>query len=112
MTLLLLQKEHGTAPDKAHNEYLHIAATNGIPALGIYLVFLGLIIMPRISIMFKDKITFIFLLCIFSYLVQAFFNISTIGVAPLFWMILGLIDNTCFKEDLFKDNFTHVKKGR
>ena len=28
-----------------------------------------------------------------SYLVQAFFNISTIGIAPIFWFCLGIIDN-------------------
>lgn len=85
--------KHHSIIDKAHNEFLHIAATNGIPALIIYLTFLGLILFPKTKTMFKDKKTFLFSLCIISYLVQAFFNISTLGVAPLFWMILGLCDN-------------------
>lgn len=80
-------------PDKAHNEYLHIAATVGIPALIIYLIFLILILVGNIKLAKGQKIYFIITLTIISYLVQAFFNISTIGVAPIFWMLLGLSDN-------------------
>ena len=86
----------GTVIDKAHNEYMQIAATVGIPALIIYLGFLALIVLPKMKIIFKDKISFIIFLIILSYLAQAFFNISTIGVAPVFWMILGLSDNEEF----------------
>lgn len=85
--------------DKAHNEYLQIAATMGIPALIIYLVFILFIIKENMKNMFKDKITFILSLSIIGYLVQAFFNISTIGVAPVFWMLLGLIQNEEFKKE-------------
>lgn len=79
--------------DKAHNEYLQIAATIGVPALIIYLLFLSLIVFPKMKIMFKNEIIFIITLTIICYLAQAFFNISTIGVAPIFWMLLGLSDN-------------------
>lgn len=89
-----------TEIDKAHNEYLHIAATIGIPALIIYLSFLGIIVFPKMKVMFKDKIMFIFTVTIICYLTQAFFNISTIGVAPLFWMFLGLSDNKEFIDDI------------
>ena len=85
--------------DKAHNEYLQIAATIGIPALIIYLAFVCQIVFKDKNI-FKNNATFILLVPIISYLVQAFFNISTIGVAPIFWLLLGLIQNQKFKEDL------------
>lgn len=87
-------------PDKAHNEYLQIAATIGIPALTIYLTFICLILFPKIKLILKNKLMFISCITIISYLVQAFFNISTIGVAPLFWMILGLSDNEDFVNNL------------
>lgn len=85
--------QKGTVVDKAHNEYLHIGATIGIPALIIYLIFIGMILIPQMRQMMKNKVALMISLIIISYLVQAFFNISTIGVAPLFWMILGLSDN-------------------
>lgn len=88
-----------TAVDKAHNEYLHIAATIGIPALIIYLVFISLILLPKLKLWLKDNTSFILSLVIISYLVQAFFNISTIGVAPLFWIILGISDNSSFIKE-------------
>ena len=77
-------------PDKAHNEFLHIAATIGIPALIIYLTFLFITLKNLIKSNFKEnKQSFILFLCLVGYLVQAFFNISTIGVAPIFYFLLG-----------------------
>ena len=90
-----------TIPDKAHNEYLHIAATIGLPALIVYLIFISMILWKRVRHMLNDSTSFVISLILISYLVQAFFNISTIGVAPLFWMILGLVDNQNF-IDSFK----------
>ena len=86
--------------DKAHNEYLHIGATLGIPALICYLIFITSILLPKIKLSFNSNIHFIICLTIISYLTQAFFNISTLGVAPLFWMILGLSDNKEFINTL------------
>lgn len=86
-------KRTHTVIDKAHNEYLQIAATIGIPALLIYLVFLGIIVLKNVKLSLKDNARFILILSIIGYLVQSFFNISTIGIAPLFWLILGLISN-------------------
>lgn len=96
-----------TVVDKAHNEYLNIAATIGVPALILYLTFLSLILLPKLKN--KSKLNYIFVLVIISYLAQAFFNISTIGVAPLFWMILGLSDNqyidrNCLKQKNIRNN--------
>lgn len=89
-----------TVVDKAHNEYLQIAATIGIPALAVYLIFVAIILLPQIKNILKDKFSFIICITIISYLVQAFFNISTIGVAPIFWMILGLANNENIKEKI------------
>ena len=99
----LIQKAKGII-DKAHNEYLQIAVTLGIPALIVYLIFIGLIILPNIKKIFKQEVIFIILSIIISYLVQAFFNISTIGVAPLFWLTLGVLDNEIInnKQKLLK----------
>ena len=92
--------EKGIIVDKAHNEYLQITATIGIPALVIYLIFIGMVLLPKTKYMLKNKENFIICVTIISYLVQAFFNISTIGVAPIFWMILGLADNKEVQEKI------------
>ena len=85
--------------DKAHNEYLHIGATIGIPAMIIYLAFLAQIVLGQKNT-FKNEPTFILMVAIISYLAQAFFNISTLGIAPIFWALLGLVQNEKFKEKM------------
>lgn len=85
---------YGRIPfDKAHNEYLHILATIGIPALIIYLIFICKILLKNIKKVFKDFKVFVITASILCYMIQAFFNISTIGIAPLFWFALGLLDS-------------------
>ena len=88
-----------TKIDKAHNEYLQIGVTLGIPALIVYLAFLTVTIIPKLKQALKEKNTFIILSAIIVYLTQAFFNISTIGIAPLFWIALGIVDNKNFKQN-------------
>lgn len=79
--------------DKAHNEYLQYAVTLGIPAMLIYIGFVLLILKDNIKEIETNNMKLILYLIVVSYLVQAFFNISTIGIAPLFWMALGLLDS-------------------
>lgn len=94
--------------DKAHNEYLQIAITMGIPALCMYLTLYGNVIIDSIKRL-GDILTtegreneegmYVGIgLAIIGYLAQAFFNISVIDVAPYFWILLGLAaDNSNIK---------------
>lgn len=75
--------------DKAHNEYLNIAATTGIPSLIAYLMLIFLIIKNVWENISDDKFKVIFIV-ILGYLIQASFNISVVSVAPVFWIILGV----------------------
>lgn len=86
--------------DKAHNEYLQIAATTGIPSLIIYLVFIFLILKEKFKMLLKNNYIFALFASILCYLIQAFFNISTVGIAPLFWIAIGLIDNKHFIDEV------------
>lgn len=70
--------------DKAHNEYLNLAVSAGIPSLLAYLSLLLLVLVQSM----KNGSNFIFAIII-AYLVQAFFNISVVSVAFLFWILLG-----------------------
>ena len=70
--------------DKAHNEYLNIAVSAGIPSLIAYLTLVFVVLKNSVS---KEKN--LLLAVIIAYLVQAFFNISVVSVAFLFWILLG-----------------------
>lgn len=80
--------------DRVHNEYLHIAICQGIPAVIAYLVFLFLIFISGMRMWFTRQenmpIYISTFLAYFAYIAQAFFNISVIQVAPYFWILCGL----------------------
>ncbi len=86
--------------EKAHNEYLQIAMTLGYPALGLYLALVMMVLWGLIKVMRRGVIwqgdrrhgfiaPMVFC-CIVGYLVQAFFNISVISTAPMYWAMLGI----------------------
>ena len=78
--------------DKAHNEYLQILIAEGLFALLSYLALYAIAIFKGIKNSFKDKEVYL-LLPVIGYLVAAFFNISVIEVAPIFYICLGLLIN-------------------
>ena len=72
--------------DKAHNDYLQILICEGIFTLISYLLLYIIIVLKSIK---KKKLYL--LLPVIGYLIQAFFNISVIEVAPIFFILLGLL---------------------
>jgi len=78
-------------PDKAHNEYLNIAVTTGIPSLMIYLIFIMFVLKSSLVKMRHSPAYIPFVAAVLGYLTQAFFNISVASVAYIFWVFLGLI---------------------
>lgn len=82
--------------DKAHNVYLQIAITNGVPALITFLILLFIAFIRGIKI--KNKFLTPIYMAFIGYSIQAFFNISVIDVAPYYYIILGLI----FTENIEK----------
>ena len=76
--------------DKAHNEYIQLLITQGIFAFISYLVLIGIVLFNGIKNSFKEKELYL-VLPVIGYLVQAFFNISVIDVAPVFFLSLGLL---------------------
>lgn len=101
--------------DKAHNEFLQIGVTTGVFSLLAYLGFIGLILYKNIKIIFKldlfntyDLLILASIIGCIGYLIQAFFNISVVPVAPIFWMVLGLNQNLVYKYlngSLYKEEF-------
>lgn len=95
-----------TKVDKAHNEFLQMAITLGTPALLIYLLFLFVVLKKAFQAVRQEQgnnkiILYGLIATILGYLVQAFFNISTVPVAPIFWSLLGI---TMAKSELSLKN--------
>lgn len=90
--------------DKAHNEFLEYWACGGIITLIAYLVLIGIILKNLIKNFEDDKCKILFLIIV-GYLIQSFFNISVIQVAPIYWITLGAAVK-CYKiEGLVTKNF-------
>ncbi len=101
----LRSKDQTKRINKAHNEYLQILITEGIFALIVYLAMCGFVVCRGVRDSFKNKAV-LFILPVIGYLVQAFFNISVISVAPLFFLAMGLcIDNDRKGKILVVGNF-------
>ena len=83
--------------DKAHNEYLQILVTQGVPALVDYIALLIYAGFGAVKSIIKESsyermaVTWIFLGMFIAYSAQAFFNSSVTYVAMNFWLIIGLI---------------------
>lgn len=76
--------------DKAHNEYLNIAVTSGLPSLAVYLAFVTSSMKDAAKKLARPEIETLFI-AVVIYLVQAFFNISVPNTGYLFWLFLGLL---------------------
>jgi O-antigen ligase len=75
---------------KAHNEYLQMLITVGWPATIVYMMLVGLVLFRIVKRIKKEPLQQIVFCCITGYLIQAFFNISVIATAPIFWAMLGI----------------------
>jgi len=89
--------------DKVHNEYLHIAVSSGILSLIAYLVFISLVVKKGIKMIKINRSYLPYFIAVIAYLVQAFFNISVVSVAYIFWLYLGIISN----ENVFTNEIDH-----
>ena len=86
---------HTQKVDKAHNVYLQILVTNGIIGFIPYMIWLFMVMQKGLKI--KSVEMLILFIPIIGYSVQALFNISVVDVAPLFYMLSGMIVG--FKEE-------------
>lgn len=75
--------------DNAHNVYLHTLVSTGIIGLIPYLILCLLTFIKGLKS--KEKLVLIILSGFVAYSVQAFANISVVQVAPIYYIIIGLI---------------------
>lgn len=79
--------------DFAHNDFLQIAACQGIVGLVLYLGFLISLAVRGFKQVFKCPWVLIFISASIGYIVYSFFTFSIAIVSPLFWVMAGLLDN-------------------
>ncbi len=90
----------------AHNEYLQMACTEGVPALCIYLMILFYVFIKGIKIWKQkcneDAIAYrTMYVAFFAYIAQAFVSFSAVAMAPFFWLIMGMMSfNEVHSEDM------------
>ncbi len=75
--------------DNAHNVYIHTCVSTGIFGLIPYLVLCFLTFIRGLKS--NNKLMFLLLSAFFAYSIQAFVNISVIQVAPIYFIIIGLM---------------------
>jgi len=86
--------------DKAHNEYLQKLVCEGVFSCGSYLILLILLFVSNLKRIISEHNYLVIglFLGFVGYCIQAFFNISVIEVAPLFWIVCGLLYNRKLKN--------------
>jgi putative inorganic carbon (HCO3(-)) transporter len=87
--------------DKAHNEYLEKLVCEGIFSCLTYIIMLFVIFIKSFKYIIRcdDYVVSALFFAFIGYCVQAFFNISVIHMAPLFYIVCGLL---CCMEDVFE----------
>lgn len=75
--------------DNAHNVYLHILASLGLIGFIPYMLLCLLIFISGLKS--KEPTNFIILGGFVAYAIQAFVNLSVIQVAPIFYVLMGLL---------------------
>jgi len=77
--------------DKAHNTFLQIAVCKGVPALFVFLIFLGALFIPAIKKAFNQPVLLAFGAAALSFFIQSFFQIDTPIDRPLIYIVLGVM---------------------
>lgn len=77
--------------DKAHNEYLNIAVTTGVPSLIAYMIFIISIFKTGFHNIKHNSVFILLAASVTGYLIAAFFNISVVAVAYIYWIYIGFL---------------------
>jgi O-antigen ligase len=85
--------------DKAHNEFLNIAVSTGVTSLIFYITFILSAVYKAFKRVESNNLVIPLLCSTIGYLVQAFFNISVVSVAYLYWLLLGIMLNSSLSNN-------------
>ena len=79
--------------DAAHCEYLQYLCLYGFCGAAAYLLFLGSLLVRALRRAYMDDATLVLLSAVAIYAVQAVFGLSVVLVAPVFFVLCGLLEN-------------------
>src|ERR1035437_598136 len=91
------QLEWNGTPEKTHNIFLEVRATQGIFGMSIYLLLFAAFFKKSINLIFGEKdvvrryLVFGIFLGIIAYIIQGLFNYTVAAYGSFFWIALGLI---------------------
>lgn len=84
--------------DKAHNIYLQYAVSSGLIYLAVYVVLLILLVIKAVPYIFKNsdsidnrELIIALFTAIIGFHVAGYFNDSSVHVAPVFWVMFGMV---------------------
>ena len=88
-----LISDHANSVDNPYNEYLYIAATRGIPSLLMHIavIFVSFVLMWKNRKTAKSWVKISAACAVILYAAAAFTGMSVLTVAPVFWMLLGIL---------------------
>ena len=81
---------NGRNLDKAHNEYLQLLVCSGLPGVGSFLAFLGIMVTKAFKKATDNPQLVCCALGVVAYAVHAFFGYSLPINSPLMWVLFGL----------------------
>ena len=91
------QLEWNGTPEKTHNVFLQVLATQGIAGFGFYALLLAAFLKKSFGIITREKditrryIAFGILLGVIAYFTQGLFNYTVVAYGSFFWAALGLM---------------------
>lgn len=84
--------------DKAHNEFLNICVSSGIPAGIAYILIAISVIIKGFKNIMKNILLLPLTCAVISYFIQGMFNISNNGIAFIFYILMGIILSLSMKN--------------
>lgn len=87
--LLAIQNQGISTFQRAHNEFIHIAGTTGIPSLIAYVLMLASVIKTSYEKIRSNPISIALTFSVIGYIIQSFFSNNVVYHSYMFWIILG-----------------------
>lgn len=91
------QLEWNGTPEKTHNVFLQVLATQGIAGFGFYALMFVVFLKKSFNMIFGEKelhkryLVFGFFMCAAAYFVQGLFNYTVVAYGALYYMALAMI---------------------